>query len=63
MILDAISVVFKHKTAEKDENPGKNGDYARPFFAYLLECAFCSKTIEPRAISRYIYTIKAIKGF
>jgi hypothetical protein len=26
MILDAISVVFKHKTAEKDENPGKNGD-------------------------------------
>jgi hypothetical protein len=36
MILDAISVVFKHKTAEKDENPGKNGDYARPFFALSL---------------------------
>jgi hypothetical protein len=36
MILDAISVVFKLKTAEKDQSPRKNGDYTRAFFALCL---------------------------
>jgi hypothetical protein len=51
-----------HKKTKTPERMGIMLGLSLPL-VYLQKLSFRSKTIEPRAILRNIYPIKAIKGF